>query len=129
MPADGGAGASLGNRSQPEKLRVCGVEGGRDQPLKANRFGKVAEHLGVERSSPRRRWRGPGESRKKGRHHGGAMGAQGRAWVGERGRPSRGERVGRVMVLTRAGLGLVGRIGPAGPAGLNPLPNYLVIFL
>jgi hypothetical protein len=29
MPADGGAGASRGDRSQPEKLRACGVGGGR----------------------------------------------------------------------------------------------------
>jgi hypothetical protein len=84
MPADGGAGASQGDRSQPEKLRACGVGGGRDRPLKANRFGEVAEHVGVERSSPRRCQRGPGESRKKGQHHGGAMGARGRAWVRER---------------------------------------------
>jgi hypothetical protein len=28
-PADGGAGASLGDRSQQEKLRACGVGGGR----------------------------------------------------------------------------------------------------
>jgi hypothetical protein len=43
-------------------------------------------------------------------------------------RPSERVRVGWVEVLTRARLGLVGRIGPAGPAGLSPLPGHLAIY-
>jgi hypothetical protein len=68
----------------------------------------------------------PGSGRGRaatGRRHGGFE--EVRAW--EKTRRERGE-VGRVEVLTRARLGLVGRISPAGPAGLSPLSDHLAIY-